>query len=281
MRPKVYMSSIVPAPAAERIGEYCDLEFYQGDAPSTAEEIIAHVGDKDGLVCLLADKIGQEVMEAGRLLKVISTASVGFEHIDVAEATRRGIYLGYTPGVLTEATADLAFALLMSTARRIAEADRYVRAGQWTVAWSPTAFLGASVWGRTMGIIGMGRIGKAVARRARGFSMKVLYTDTVRLTGNEEADLGAEFMSLEELLGDADFVSLHAPSTEETYHLMDANRLSLMRRQAILINTSRGQLVDEAALAAALKEGRIGGAGLDVFEKEPLEVQVPSLVSTM
>jgi glyoxylate reductase len=278
MRPKICMSSIVPSPAREQIAEQCDIEFYEGDAPSTFEGIMSRIGGKDGLVCLVGDRISKEIMEAaGPTLKVISTASVGFEHIDAAEATRRGIYVGYTPGVLTEATADLAFALLLGAARRLAEADRYVRTGQWKVAWSPTAFLGASVYGRSIGIIGMGRIGKAMARRAKGFGMLLLYTDRVRLTPPEEADLGLEFRSLEGLLADADFVSIHAPSTKETYHLMNEDRLRLMRPGAVLINTSRGPLVDEAALALVLSEGRIGGAGLDVYEKEPIEGGSPLL----
>ena len=277
MRPKVLMSSIVPAPAAELVGKECDVEFYKGDAPSTAEEIKSLVGNKDGLLCLVGDRIGQEIMDVGVKLKVISTASVGFEHIDVAEATRRGIYVGYTPGVLTDATADLAFALLLCAARRIAEADRYIRAGRWKVAWSPSAFLGASVWGKTLGIVGFGRIGRAVAKRARGFDMRVLYAETARLPVEEEASLAVEFRSLEDLLAESDFVSIHTPSTAETFHLMDENRLAKMKAGAILVNTSRGPLVDESALARALEEGRIGGAALDVFEKEPIAGDNPLL----
>jgi glyoxylate reductase len=277
MKPKVLMSSIIPAPAAELVGKVCDVEFYRGDAQSTAEEIMSLVGDKDGLLCLVGDRIGKEIMDAGARLKVISTASVGFEHIDVAEATRRGIYVGYTPGVLTDATADLAFALLLSAARRIAEADRYVRSGRWNVAWSPSAFLGASVWGKTIGIVGLGRIGRSVAKRAGGFDMRILYTDAVRLPVEEEIEPAVEFRTLEDLLRESDFVSIHAPSTAETFHLMDENRLAMMKSHAILVNTSRGPLVDEAALARALKEGRIGGAALDVFEKEPISGDSPLL----
>lgn len=277
MRPKILMSSIIQAPAAQLVGEVCDVQYYKGDAPSTSEEILSRIGDKDGLLCLVRDRVGKDVMEAGANLKVISTASVGFEHIDVAEATRKGIYVGYTPGVLTDATADLAFALLLSAARRIAEADRYVRAGRWQVAWSPTAFLGASVWGKTLGIIGFGRIGRAVARRARGFDMRVLYTEPVRLTAAEESELGVEFGTLDEVLAQSDFVSIHAPSTPETFHLMDGDRLAMMKPGAILINTSRGPLVDEAALARALQDGGIGGAALDVFEEEPIAGDSPLL----
>lgn len=277
MKPKVYMSSIVPSPARELLGEWCDLEFYQGDAPSTAPEILANIADKDGLLCLVADRVGKEVIEAGSRLKIISTASVGFEHIDVAEATRKGIYVGYAPGVLTEATADLAFALLLSTARRIAEADRYVREGNWKIAWSPTSFLGASVWGMTLGLVGLGRIGRAVALRARGFEMKVIYTDEMRLSPSEEADLGVRFAGLDDLLAESDFVSLHVPSAKDTFHLINEERLMRMKAGAILINTARGPVVDEQALYRALAEGRLAGAGLDVFEKEPVSGDNPLL----
>ncbi len=277
MRPRVLMSSIVPSPAHDLVGQYCEVELYQGDALSTGEEIISRIGEKDGLLCLVADRIGKDVMEAGRSLKVISTASVGFEHIDVAEATKKGIYVGFTPGVLTEATADLAFALLLSAARRIAEADRFVRAGEWKTAWSPTAFLGASVWGSTIGIIGLGRIGRAMAKRAKGFDMRVLYTDEARLSPGEEKELGVEFGSLEEVLSMSDFVSLHVPSTEKTRHLINGTRLGLMKKEAILVNTSRGPMVDEAALFEALREKRLGGAALDVFQKEPIGMDNPLL----
>jgi glyoxylate reductase len=277
MKPKVLMSSIVPAPAGELVGEYCDVELYQGDAAATAGEIMARIGDKDGLLCLVADRIGKEVIAAGPGLKVISTASVGYEHIDIAEATRRGIYVGFTPGVLTDATADLAFGLLLTVARRISEAERFVREGRWKIAWSPGAFLGASVAGATIGIVGLGRIGRAMVKRAKGFGMRVLYAEEARLSPEEETALGAENRTLDELLGEADFVSVHVPSSEMTYHLMNGERLARMKRGAILINTSRGPVVDEAALAKALKEDRIGGAGLDVFEKEPINPDNPLL----
>ena len=277
MKPRLLVSNIVPNPASDLAGEYCDVELYRSGEESTTEEIISRIGDKDGLICLVADTIGKEVIAAAPRLKVISTASVGFEHIDVEEATRRGIYVGYTPGVLTEATADLAFALLLGAARRISEAERFLRAGKWKVAWSPTAFLGASVHGRTLGVIGLGRIGRAMVKRAKGFDMKVLYNETVRLASEEERRLGVEFSSLETLLEKSDFVSLHVPSTAGTRHLIDEKRLSMMKPEAILINASRGPVVDEAALAKALREGWIAGAGLDVFEKEPLSEKSPLL----
>jgi glyoxylate reductase len=208
---------------------------------------------------------------------VISTASVGFEHIDVEEATKRGIYVGYAPAVLTDATADLAFALLLAAGRRIAEADGFVRALKWKVAWTPTAFLGASVWGKTLGIVGLGRIGQALARRAKGFNMNILYTDTTRHPVEVEQELSADFMTLEDLLKQSDFVSIHVPLTKDTHHLINENRLRLMKRESILVNTSRGPVVDEQALFRVLKEKAIAAAGIDVFAKEPIEASNPLL----
>ncbi len=203
--------------------------------------------------------------------------SVGFEHVDVTEATKRGIYIGHTPGILTDATADLAFALILSAARRIPEADRFVREGRWNMPWSPTMFLGGSVWGSTLGIIGLGRIGKAVAKRARGFRMRILYTDTNPIPPEEEKTLGVENRSLEALLQEADFITIHTPATKQTHHMINSETLQLMKPGAILINTSRGTMVDETALAEALKENRINGAALDVFETEPLSGDSPLL----
>ncbi len=277
MRPKVYMSSIVPSPAFEIVSEYCDVQFYQGEGTLKNEEILANIRGKDGLICLVGDRIGKEVMDAGSELKMVSTASVGFEHIDVQEASKRGIYVGYAPDVLTDATADLAFALLLGAGRRIAEADGFVRAMKWKVAWSPTAFLGASVCGKTIGIIGLGRIGRAVARRAKGFNMKILYSDAMRSSPETEGELGAEFRDLEDLLGESDFVTIQAPLTKETVHLINEERLRRMKPEAILINTSRGSVVDESALVKVLRENVIGGAGIDVFEKEPIDSDNPLL----
>ncbi|OPY65618.1 MAG: putative 2-hydroxyacid dehydrogenase [Syntrophorhabdus sp. PtaU1.Bin050] len=277
MKPKVYITRRIPEPGISLIKESCDVTLHPYDEPPAHEEIVDHIRDKDALLCLLSDRIDREIIEAGPNLKVISTFSVGFEHIDVAAATRKGIYIGYTPGILTEATADLAFSLLLGTARRITEADRFLRGHGWKTAFSPNLLLGISVWGTTLGIVGLGRIGKAVARRARGFNMKVLYTKRTSLPREEETNLGVEYRSLEELFEQSDFVSLHAPLTDETRHLVNGARLRLMKPTSVLINTARGPVVDEAALIRALQERWIAGAGLDVFEKEPIDPTNPLL----
>jgi glyoxylate reductase len=278
MKPKVYITRKIPEPGIKLIAEFCDIAVHPGEAPPDEKEIIKNIRDKDAVLCLLSDRINKNIMDAAPALKVISTMSAGFEHIDVNEATNKGIYIGYTPGVLTDATADLAFTLLLSVSRRIVEADGFVRALKWKVAWSPALLLGQSVRGSIIGIIGLGRIGKGVAKRAQGFGMKVVYNNTSRLSPEEEKELGVEYRSLEDLLGESDFVSLHIPLTKETYHMMDEKRLGLMKPGAILINTSRGSVIDEAALIKILEERRIAGAGLDVFEKEPIEDNNPLLV---
>jgi glyoxylate reductase len=216
-------------------------------------------------------------MEIASHLKVISSFSVGFEHIDVQEATNRGIYVGYTPGILTDATADLAFTLLLSMARKIPRCDQFVREDNWKIMGSPLHLFGTSVWGTTLGIIGLGRIGKAMAQRAKGFGMKVLYTDSIRLAPTEEEKLGIEYRLLDDLLRASDFVSIHTPLTPDTRHLINAEKLKLMKPTAILINTARGAVIDEQAIAKALKEHWIAGAGLDVYEKEPIDPKNPLL----
>lgn len=277
MRPRVFATRRIPSPGMEMLSRDCDVTVHEGAGPLDREELLRSVGDKDGLVCIPGDRIDREVLEAAPSLRAISTCSVGYEHIDVAEATKRGIYVGYTPGVLTDATADLAFALLVASARRIAEVDRYVRAGRWQVPFDLGFMLGHSVWEATLGIVGFGRIGRAMAERARGFRMKVLYHDSVRLGDEEERRINAEYGDLDELLSASDFVSIHVPYLPETHHLIGERELRLMKRTATLINTSRGSVVDEGALAKALKEGRPAGAGLDVYEEEPLPVESPLL----
>jgi len=272
-RPKVFMTRRIPSPGVELIIQWCDVVVREGDELLGREELIRQVADKDGLVCIPSDRIDGCVLGAALKLKVISTFSVGYDHLDVAEATRRGIFIGYTPGVLTDATADHAFALLMSAARRIAEGDRYTRAGKWIAPFP--ALLGESVWGATIGIVGLGRIGRAVAARARGFHMSVLYYDVERVSLEEEKGLLVEYRPLEDLLKESDFVSIHAPHTAHAHHLINGERLKLMKPAAFLINTSRGGLVDEDALARALRERWISGAGIDVYEEEPLAQDSP------
>ncbi len=277
MKPKVYVTRQIFPTAIERLMQFCEVVVNEKEDPPSHEEILGQVRDKDGILCVPGDMIDGSVLDAAPRLKTISTMSVGYDHIDVAESTKRGIYISFTPGVLTDATADLAFALLLCTARRLTEADRFVRAGMWKTPLAPQDFLGTSTSGKTLGIIGFGRIGRAVARRARGFQMNVIYYNKERLHKEDEEATGAAYRPLEDLLRESDFVSLHVPLTENTRNLIDEARLRLMKPGAILINTSRGPTVDEAALGRALKEGRILGAGLDVFEKEPLDPASPLL----
>jgi glyoxylate reductase len=269
-RPRILVTRRIPEEGLEILGRFCDLEVRDSRLPPSREELTSLIGDVDGLLCLLTDRVDEAVIRAGRRLRVISSYSAGFDHIDVKAATEAGIYVTNTPGVLTDATADHAWALLMAAARRIVEADGYVRSGRWREGWYPTLFLGASVWGKTIGFIGFGRIGVAAARRAKGFQMRILYYSRRRVSPELEGELSAEYKPLEDLLREADFVSLHIPLTGETWHLIDEGKLRLMKPTAILVNTSRGSVVDQTALVKALREGWIAGAGLDVFEEEPI-----------
>jgi glyoxylate reductase len=226
---------------------------------------------------MLSDRIDAQVMNAaGPNLRVISSYSTGFEHIDVKEATVKGIYVTYTADILAEATADLTFALILACARRIINADRYVRANRWKVGWSPDLMLGYNVHGTTLGIIGLGRIGAAVARRARGFNMKILYYNRSRNL-QRESELGAAYAELDDLLGQSDFVSVHTSLNSTSRHMINKSKLSLMKKTAFLINTARGNVVNEADLAKVLKSNQIAGAALDVYENEPLPRTSPLL----
>jgi glyoxylate reductase len=276
-KPKVYVTRELPEKGLKIILERFDAKVWPEYRPPSKEEIIEKARDVDALVTLLTDKIDAEVFDAASKLKIVAQMAVGYDNIDVAEATKRGIYVTNTPGVLTETTADFAWALLLAIARRVVEADRYVRSGQWKVSWHPTMFLGRDVYGATLGIIGAGRIGTAVARRAKGFNMKILYYDIVPMPAEVEKELGAQRVDLETLLRESDFVSVHVPLTKETYHLIDEEKLRLMKKTAYLINNSRGPVIDEKALYKALKEGWIAGAALDVFEQEPTPVDNPLL----
>jgi glyoxylate reductase len=273
----VFVTRRIPSPGIEMLTDACDVTVYGGTQGIDRGELLRSIREKDGLVCIPQDRIDKEVLDAAPTLKAISAYSVGYEHIDVEEATRRGIYVGHTPGVLTDATADLAFALLLAAARRIAEADRYVRAGKWQGPFGSMSLLGEPVWGATLGIVGFGRIGRAMAARAGGFHMRVLYHDSERLTSSDAGSSGAEYRGLDDLLAASDFVSIHVPYSTETHHLIGERELRLMKPTAMLINTSRGSVIDEGALAMALKEGWIGSAGLDVYEQEPLDSRSPLL----
>ncbi|MDI3281633.1 MAG: D-glycerate dehydrogenase [Bacillota bacterium] len=267
-RPKVLVTQAIPEEGLAILRQEAEVQVNEKEGPLSREELLAALCDKDGVLAMLADILDREAMDAAPHLRVISNYAVGINNIDVPEATRRGIVVTNTPGVLTEATADLAWALLMAVARRIVEADAYVRAGKFT-GWAPKLLLGGEVNGKVLGIVGLGRIGEAVARRARGFNMRVLYYQRTRRSPEEEARLGVEYRPLHDLLREADFVSLHVPLTPETRYLIGARELALMKPTAYLINTARGPVVDEAALVEALRARRIAGAGLDVFEHEP------------
>jgi glyoxylate reductase len=269
-KPKVFVTRAIPDRGLELLRQVCEVQVWDGELPPPREVLLQRVRGLDGLLSLLTDPVDAELMDAaGPGLKVISNYAVGYDNIDVAEATGRGIPVGNTPGVLTETTADMAFALLMAAARRVVDGAEYVRAGRWHT-WGPKLLLGHDVHGATLGIIGMGRIGQAVTRRASGFDMQVVYFDPYC-----DAEKGpfvgvAVRCSLDELLAEADFISLHVPLTEDTYHLVDADALSRMKPTTVLINTSRGPVVDTDALCEALAAGRIAYAALDVTDPEPL-----------
>jgi glyoxylate reductase len=270
----IYITRIIPGPALNTLHQSCDVNLWEGELPPPRETILQEIANAEGIISLLTDKIDAEVMDAAPNLKVISNFAVGYDNIDIAAATERKIAVGNTPGVLTETTADLAFALLMSAARRIVESEHYVKAGKWTT-WGPTTLLGQDIYGATLGIIGFGNIGQAVARRARGFGMKILFCDNDK---NDAAyELGAERCSLDDLLEQSDFVSLHVPLTVQTQHMIGEKQLSMMKPTAILINTARGGIVDPVALYDALKDNIIGAAALDVTEPEPIKMDDPLL----
>lgn len=274
-KPKVFVTRAIPEKGFEIIRDFCDVDLWPDELPPRRDELLRHVHGVDGLLCLLTDKIDGEVMdEAGSQLKVISNQAVGFDNIDVNAATARKIPVGNTPDVLTDATADFAFALMMTVARRIPEAERYVHGGKWKT-WGPMLLLGVDLKGATLGLVGFGRIGKAVARRAAGFDMRVIYYDPNET--KPSPDLNATRVDFETLLAESDFISLHTPLTPDTHHLIDSEALSRMKPNAVLVNTSRGPIVDPEALYEALKERRIFGAGLDVTEPEPIPMDSPLL----
>jgi glyoxylate reductase len=267
-KPRVFLSRELPPDVMRALFMRCDLTANREPRVLTTEELIAATAGNDGLLCLLTDTIDAGVLDVQPRLKVVSNYAVGFNNVDVAAATARGIPVTNTPGVLTETTADFAWALLMAVARRVVEGDRFTRAGRFQ-QWEPMLMLGADVHGKTLGLIGAGRIGQSMARRARGFDMRVLYTDVEAVLSDVARELRMERVSLESLLQQSDFVSIHAPYSAETHHLIGAPQLARMRAGAYLINTARGPLVDEAALVEALRDRRIAGAGLDVYEHEP------------
>ena len=274
VRPRVFATRDLPGGALARLARRVSLQVWSNPGAPEREALASGARDAEGLLCLLTDRIDAALIQGCPRLRVISSCSVGLDHVDLEAATRRGIPVGYTPGVLAETTADLAFALLLAAARRIVEADGFVREGRWTWEhrWDPDGFLGRDVYGATLGVIGLGAIGRAVAARARGFGMRVLgWSRTPR-----ELE-GVESVEFSELLAAAQFVTVHVALTPETRGLLDAAALARMREDAILVNTARGGIVDEAALVAALRGGRLAAAALDVFAREPLDPASPLL----
>ena len=274
-RPLVFVTRRIPDAGLDQVLAATDADLWADELPPPRDELLRRVAGIHGLLSLLTDRVDDELLDAaGPRLRVVSNFAVGFDNVDVPACTRRGIPVGNTPGVLTETTADLAFGLLMAVARRIAEGHEYVRAGRWKT-WGPMLLLGRDVHHATLGIVGFGRIGREMAKRARGFDMQVLYHDVNRASPEDEAALGARPVAMDELLAESDFVTLHTNLTPETEHLMDAAAFARMKPGAVLINTSRGPVVDHDALHAALRDGPLGGAGLDVTEPEPLPADHP------
>ncbi len=269
-RPRVFVARRIPDEGLDAVRAACDMDLWEDDLPPPRDELLRRVAGCDGVLTLLTDKVDDAFLDAaGPRLKVVSNYAVGYDNIDVPACARRSIAVGNTPGVLTDTTADLAFALLMAAARRLPEGDRYVRAGAWKT-WGPLLLIGPDVHGATIGIVGFGRIGQAVARRARGFGMQVLYHDLEPLPPSVTDPLGATYLPLEQLLPRSDFVTLHVNLSPVTRHLINEGTLAQMKRTAVLVNTSRGPVVDQTALAAALRDGVIWAAALDVTDPEPI-----------
>jgi len=276
-RSRVFVSRRIPDQGLDPILAACDATVWPDELPPSRDQLLSAVEGCDGILTLLTDRVDAELLDrAGPRLKVVSNYAVGFDNIVVGEATERSVAVGNTPGVLTDTTADLAFALLMAAGRRVVEGDHYVRAGRWRT-WGPLLLLGTDISGSTIGIVGFGRIGQAMACRAAGFGMTVLYHDVARLPGDVTQPLRATYVELDELFARADFVSLHTNLTPETRHLVNATRLRSMKATAVLINTSRGPVVDQQALYRALEEGWIMAAGLDVTDPEPMPADDPLL----
>ncbi len=267
-KPKVLSTRPLFDAARKLLNQYFDVEYWTDPARISRAELLKRVADKEALICLLTEKVDEELLAKAPKLRIAATVSVGFDNIDVPACTKRRVVATHTPGVLDDTTADFAWALLTAIARRVLEGDAWIRAGEWP-GWDLDQLCGADVWGKTLGILGFGRIGRGVARRAEGFRMRILYNDAIRASAETERELGAEFVERDRLFAESDFISVHVPLLPETRHLISTGNLIKMKRSAYLINTSRGPVVDEAALAAALEAGTIAGAALDVFENEP------------
>ncbi|MGB2671049.1 MAG: D-glycerate dehydrogenase [Candidatus Acidiferrum sp.] len=267
-KPKVLATRPLFPAAQEILNAGCQAEYWTKPESISREELLRKVKDKEGLVCLLTERVDLSLLNAAPKLRIAANVAVGFDNIDVAACTKRGVVATNTPGVLDETTADFAWTLLMAVARRLGEGESLARSGNWK-GWDLDQLVGTDVWGKTLGIVGFGRIGKAMARRANGFQMKVVYADAIRAQEAVEKELHATYRGMNDLLAQSDFVSVHVPLLPETRGLFDAPRFFRMKPTAFLINTSRGPVVDEAALVHALESGKIAGAALDVFENEP------------
>ncbi len=268
MKPKILVTREVFDETLEYLGAHCDIESNQQDVPLDPGELARRLADKAGLMCCLTDRVDAKLLAAAPQLKVVANIAVGFNNIDLAACTARGVMATNTPGVLDDSTADLAWTLMLAAARRITELERRVRNGEWT-GWRLKQWLGIDVHHATLGIFGMGRIGQAIAKRAGGFDMRVIYHNRTRVASDLERKLNATYVARDELLRQADFVVLQVPYSPETHHMIGAGELKRMKPSAILVNSTRGGVVDDAALVAALKEGTIRAAGLDVFKNEP------------
>jgi glyoxylate reductase len=267
--PKVLLTRIIPGAGLEMLRAACEVALWEDELPPPRGVVLRELAQAEGVLCLLTDRIDAEIFAAAPRLRAISTMSVGYDNVDIAAATARGIPVGHTPGVLTETTADFAFALLLAAARRISEGERFVRAGRWRT-WGPTLLMGQDIHGATLGIVGLGRIGQAVARRARAFGMSIHYYNRQRVSPQIEEELSATYWeSLDQMLARMDIISINCPHTPATYHLLSARRLKLMRPEAYIVNTARGEVIDENALTRMIEAGELAGAGLDVFEHEP------------
>ncbi|MBI2903081.1 MAG: D-glycerate dehydrogenase [Candidatus Methylomirabilis oxyfera] len=268
LRPKVLITRKIFEESIAHLARHCDVDANQRDVPLTPHELIRKLQGKQGAITLLTDTISDAVLARCPDLKIVSNVAVGFNNLDVKAATERGVMMTNTPGVLDDTTADFTWCLILAASRGLVDADRYFRSGRWK-GWGLMQFLGRDIHGKTLGICGLGRIGRRVAKRAKGFDMRVLYTGRTRAPEKLERELGAAFVDKRTLLKESDIVTLHVPLTPDTTHYISTAELTLMKPTAVLVNTSRGPVVDEKALVRALREGRIASAGLDVYEREP------------
>ncbi len=277
-KPKVFITRQIPEKGVEMIKEYYEVEVWPEYTPPPREVLLEKVRNIDALVSLLTDKIDCELLDNAPKLRIVAQYAVGFDNIDLECATKKGVYVTNTPGVLTQSVAEFTWGLILAVTRRIVEADNFVRSGEWwntKTGWHPLMLLGMELKGKTLGIIGMGRIGRTVARIAKGFDVRILYYDVYRLSEELEKELEAKYVDLDTLLKESDIVSIHVPLTPQTYHLIGERELKLMKKTAYIVNTARGKVIDTNALIKALEEGWIAGAGLDVFEQEPLPPDNP------